>query len=61
MGSGSLVQLTDTAWDLLRPILESVLGFENRLLADLGLEAQEQLAGSLRELLISIEADTASS
>ena len=60
-GRGSLVQLTDTAWDLLRPILESVLGFENRLLADLGLESQEQLAGSLRELLISIEADTASS
>ncbi|MDN6380258.1 MAG: MarR family transcriptional regulator, partial [Brevibacterium aurantiacum] len=60
-GRGSLVQLTDTAWDLLRPILESVLGFENRLLADLGPEAQEQLAGSLRDLLISIEADTASS
>ena len=52
-GRGSLVQLTDTAWDLLRPILEFVLGFENRLLADLGLESQEQLAGSLRELLIS--------
>lgn len=60
-GRGSLVQLSAEAWDLLRPILESVLGFEDQLLADIDSGTQEQLAGSLRELLISIEADTANS
>lgn len=60
-GRGSLVQLSAKAWDLLRPILESVLGFENQLLADIAPGAQEQLARNLRELLISIEADTANS
>ncbi|MCF2586219.1 MarR family winged helix-turn-helix transcriptional regulator [Brevibacterium sp. UCMA 11752] len=56
-GRGSLVQLTAEAWDLLRPVLESVLGFEGRLLADIAPDVQEQLAGNLRELLLSIEAD----
>lgn len=60
-GRGSLVQLTAEAWGLLRPILESVLGFENRLLADLEPAAKDQLATSLRALLLSIEADTADS
>lgn len=60
-GRGSLVQLSAEAWDLLRPIIESVLGFEDRLLTDIDSSAQEQLASDLRELLISIEADTANS
>ncbi|GAA1857451.1 MarR family transcriptional regulator [Brevibacterium marinum] len=60
-GRGSLVQLTGQAWDLLRPILESVLGFEGQVLADLEPVGKGRLATDLRELLLSIEADTAES
>lgn len=58
-GRGSLVQLTAEAWEMLRPILESVLSFEDRLLADIDPAAKDQLSTSLRELLLSVEADTA--
>lgn len=57
-GRGSLVQLTAEAWGLLRPILESVLEFESRLLADLEPAGKKQLATNLRELLLSLEADS---
>lgn len=58
-GRGSLVQLTAEAWGLLRPILESVLDFEGRLLAGLEPADRAQLATGLRELLLSVEAGSA--
>lgn len=60
-GRGSLVQLTAEAWDLLRPILESVLDFEGRLLAGIEPAVRAELAGGLRELLLSVEAGSATS
>ncbi|GAA1556469.1 MarR family transcriptional regulator [Brevibacterium picturae] len=58
-GRGSLVQLTQEARTKLRPILEAVLAFEDRLLADLDPTTKGQLAAGLRELLLDLEAGTA--
>lgn len=54
-GRGSLIHLTAKARDLLGPILESVLAFEDGLLAELEPAARDELASHLQRLLASLE------
>lgn len=54
-GRGALIRMTDKADALLRPIMESVLGFEAGLLSGLSESTARGLARDLRTLLAGLE------
>ncbi|MFD1212140.1 MarR family winged helix-turn-helix transcriptional regulator [Arthrobacter sp. GCM10027362] len=54
-GRGALIHMTAKAHELLRPILESVLGFEAALLSRLSASTRRELARDLRALLTGLE------
>jgi len=60
-GRGAFIHTTDKADELLRPILESVLGFEAGLLSGLPAATAGRLARDLRALLANLEPRTGGS